>query len=229
MRHLLTVLAGLGLVAAPVSAIAQPDADPELAGEAGLAANQFVTDAALSIVFRIEAGQMAAELARDEDVRVFAESLVTAERDAALALTEAAHAAGIEADALERLQTHHPEADAEGRGTLGDRNFARARDASHDVPGGASRTGSPEAPGAAQWSATQAGQRIERRLEALQDSPPDGFDQTFRDLIREDLDESRARLESGARELPPTLAAHAEDRLPILHDHARDLAALGQR
>lgn len=180
MRRFQSGLLAFAIIIATPAARMVPAADePALVEEDGLRTNQFVTEAALWIVFKIEAGQMAAELARDPALRSFAEQMVADQREAALALTRAANAAAVEADALERLQTHHPHATADGPGTVGDRNMLRAREATADAPGSQSRTGSPEAPGSAPWSATEAGQMIERRLADLRDMPVGQFDTAF--------------------------------------------------
>lgn len=218
-------MAALVIVFTP-AAREQGPAEPVLVEQEGLRANQFVNEAALWLIFKIEAGQMAAELASSR-LQAYAEELVAEGREEALAFTEAARAATVEVDALERLQTHHPLAHAEGHGTAGDRNFRRAREATRDAPGGRSRSGSVEAPGAVAWSATQAGQMIERRLEALREAPEGGFDAVFLQHMGEaqaaELLLYEAYAQQGER---APLQSYAHQRLSQLEDSAARLAAL---
>ncbi|MGY6662428.1 MAG: DUF4142 domain-containing protein [Glycocaulis sp.] len=216
------------IVLTPAARMELSTAEPVLVEEEGLRSNQFATEAALWVIFKIEAGQMAAELAEAEEIREFAERMVADQRQEALALTRAANASAIEADALERLQTHHPHASTEGPGTVSDRNFLRARAATEDEPGSQSRTGSPEAPGSAAWSATQAGQMIEGRLERLRDVQGDHFDASFVQQMREAHEAELALYEeyAGTPGRQP-MRDYAETRLDELRSWAERATALG--
>ncbi|WP_429912193.1 DUF4142 domain-containing protein [Glycocaulis sp.] len=221
------IFAAAIIVATPAARMEPSASDPVLVEEEGLRSNQFATEAALWVVFKIEAGQMAAELAEAAEIRAFAEQMVADQRQEALALTRAANASAIEADALERLQTHHPDASAEGPGTVSDRNVLRAREATQDAPGSQSRTGSPEAPGSAAWSATQAGQMIERRLEQLRDVPDGQFDASFVQQMREAHEAELALYEAyaGTPGRQP-MRDYAESRLADIRSSAERASAL---
>lgn len=227
MRNFSTgVFAAVTVILTPAARMDTANPDVQLVEEEGLRSNQFVTDAALWIIFKIEAGQMAAELGGPGQQR-FAEQLVARQREEALKLTEYARAAAVEADALNRLQTHHPLARADGVGTVGDRNFLRAREATRDAPGSQSRTGSAEAPGSVAWSATQTGQMVERRLEALREASAEEFDTAFRQHLLEAHEAELALYEAyavqGGRR---PLAAYAQERLPELRHEIEQVQAV---
>lgn len=220
----------------------QAQSESSAAAGAEMSAEDFVAKAGMGDLFEIETAQMAEERAQSDEVRQFAQTLITDHAQAAQKLADAASEADVTVAVVNRLQMELDSTDVSEAGSGTDiqtegsaaRSTEQDSAAASDVDGEASPSGAGTGTAASETH-VDAGRTAmldpehQEKINELRNAPEDEFDRRFLEIqIQAHQDAIEAFEQYSERGDEDALQQHAEQTLPALREHLETAQSLAE-